>query len=70
VLEKYEKKIFEWVGPYLVRIKNLRLMKFFMKIVWIEAGWMNVVSVKSMKMGYLTLRYYKSYQTSNNHIHA
>ena len=29
---------FEWVGPYLVRIKNLRLMNFFTKIVCIEAG--------------------------------
>jgi len=45
---------FEWVGPYLVRIKNLRLMNFFTKIVCIEAGWMSIALVTSMKRGFLT----------------
>jgi len=54
VLENYEKYFFEWVGPYLVNIKSLRLMEFFTKIVWIKAEWMSVTSVKSMKKEFLT----------------
>ena len=29
---------FEWVRSHLVRVKSLRLIEFFMNIVWIEAG--------------------------------
>jgi len=34
MLGNYEKYFFfEWVGPYLVRIRSLRLMEFITKIV-------------------------------------